>query len=105
MRVIDVINSENPTLSIEVFPPKVEAKYESIEKATEEIASYKPGYMSVTYGAGGGTSEFTVSIASNLEKKYDIPVLAHLTCISSKKLNYQKTSEWLRTHIPHPPFP
>ena len=59
---------------MEVFPPKQKDKYESIEKATEEIASYKPGFMSVTYGAGGGTSEFTVSIASNLEKKYDIPL-------------------------------
>jgi len=96
MRVIDVINSETPTLSIEVFPPKVEAKYETIEKATEEIAALKPGFMSVTYGAGGGTSDFTVSIAENLQNKYDVPVLAHLSCISStrdgvrKQLNHMK---------------
>ena len=85
MKVIDVINSENPTISMEVFPPKQEAKYASIEKATEKIAALKPGFMSVTYGAGGGTSDFTVSIATNLEKKYNIPVLAHLSCISSTK--------------------
>lgn len=94
MRVIDIINSENPTISFEVFPPKVEAKYESIEKATEEIAALKPGFMSVTYGAGGGTSDFTVSIAENLEHKYDIPVLAHLSCISS-------TREGVRSQLEH----
>lgn len=94
MRVIDIINSENPTISFEVFPPKVESKYESIEKATEEIAALKPGFMSVTYGAGGGTSDFTVSIAENLEHKYDIPVLAHLSCISS-------TREGVRSQLEH----
>ena len=96
MKVIDVINSDNPTISMEVFPPKQKDKYESIEKATEEIASYKPGFMSVTYGAGGGTSEFTVSIASNLEKKYDIPILAHLTCISSTREGVRKQLELIR---------
>ena len=96
MKVIDVINSDNPTISMEVFPPKQKDKYESIEKATEEIASYKPGFMSVTYGAGGGTSEFTVSIASNLEKKYDIPILAHLTCISSTKEGVRKQLELMK---------
>ena len=97
MKVIDVINSENPTISMEVFPPKQKDKYESIEKATEEIASYKPGFMSVTYGAGGGTSEFTVSIAANLQKKYDIPVLAHLTCISSSKEGVRKQLELMKS--------
>ncbi|MCI6665739.1 MAG: methylenetetrahydrofolate reductase [NAD(P)H] [Lachnospiraceae bacterium] len=96
MKVIDVINSDNPTISMEVFPPKQKDKYESIEKATEEIALYKPGFMSVTYGAGGGTSEFTVSIASNLEKKYDIPILAHLTCISSTKEGVRKQLELMK---------
>lgn len=94
MKVIDIINSSTPTFSIEVFPPKVEAKYESIEKATEEIASLKPGFMSVTYGAGGGTSDFTVSIAENLQNKFNVPVLAHLSCISS-------TREGVRTQLEH----
>lgn len=97
MKVIDVINSENPTISMEVFPPKQEAKYASIEKATEEIAALKPGFMSVTYGAGGGTSDFTVSIASNLEKKYDIPVLAHLSCISSTKEGVRRQLELMKS--------
>ena len=78
MKVIDIINSENPTLSLEVFPPKVSAKYESIEKATEEIAALKPGFMSVTYGAGGGTSDFTVSIAEKESSYYFRQILSDI---------------------------
>lgn len=56
MKVIDILNSEKPTLSFEVFPPKTNANYSSVEHAVEEIANLNPSYMSVTYGAGGGTS-------------------------------------------------
>jgi methylenetetrahydrofolate reductase (NADPH) len=41
--------------------------------------------MSVTYGAGGGTSKYTLEIAKNLQKTYGVPALAHLTCVSSSK--------------------
>ena len=85
MKIIDIITSDKPSLSMEVFPPKTTAAYESVQKATEDIASLKPSFMSVTYGAGGGTSDFTVSIASNIEKNYGVTALAHLSCISSTK--------------------
>lgn len=85
MKIIDIIKSEKPTLSFEVFPPKTSDKFESVKHATEEIAALKPDFMSVTYGAGGGTSEFTADIAANIQDKYGVPVLAHLTCVSSSK--------------------
>ncbi len=82
MKVIDIIKSEKPTLSVEVFPPKTTANFEVVKSATEKIADLHPSYMSVTYGAGGGTSDFTVDIAQNLMKKGVTP-LTHLTCVSS----------------------
>lgn len=85
MKIIDIIKSEKPTLSFEVFPPKTSDKFESVKHATEEIAALKPDFMSVTYGAGGGTSEFTADIASNIQNNYGVPTLAHLTCVSSTK--------------------
>ena len=85
MRIIDIINSGKPTLSMEVFPPKTDDKLSSIRQATEEIAALKPDFMSVTYGAGGGTSEFTADIAENIQNKFCVPALAHLTCVSSDK--------------------
>ena len=72
-------------MSIEVFPPKTDTLFESVKEATEEIAKLKPAFMSVTYGAGGGTSKYTLEIAKNLQKTYGVPALAHLTCVSSSK--------------------
>lgn len=85
MKVIDVLKSPDPTLSIEVFPPKTEASYKSVEDAVEKIADLNPSYMSVTYGAGGGTSMHTVSIAKHIQCDKNVTAIAHLSCISSTK--------------------
>ena len=82
MKVIDIIKNEKATLSFEVFPPKTSDKFESIKTAVEKIADLKPAYMSVTYGAGGGTSDFTADLAEDLINKGVTP-LTHLTCVSS----------------------
>ena len=85
MKIIDILKKEEMTLSFEVFPPKKETSYESVRVATEKIAALKPAFMSVTYGAGGGTSNYTIDIARNIKDKYQVPLMAHLTCISSTK--------------------
>ncbi len=96
MKVIDKIKSNKISFSFEVFPPKTADKYDSIKGAAERVASLRPDFMSVTYGAGGGTSEYTVSIASDIQKKYDIPVLAHLSCISSTRAGVRRQLELIR---------
>lgn len=85
MKIRDILAQGKPTLSFEVFPPKTAENYESIEKAAREIAGLHPSFMSVTYGAGGGTSRYTVDIADTLNNQYHVPALAHLTCVSSTK--------------------
>lgn len=85
MKIIDILNKEQMSLSYEVFPPKKETSFESVKTATEEIAALKPAFMSVTYGAGGGISQYTIDIAKNINDKYGVPMLAHLTCVSSSK--------------------
>lgn len=95
MKVIDIIKGDKPSLSFEVFPPKTTDKYESVSAATGEIARLKPSFMSVTYGAGGGTSEYTVDIAESLLKAGVTPI-AHLSCISSKKETIIKLLDTLK---------
>ena len=85
MKIIDILKQDQMSLSFEVFPPKKETSYESVRIATEEIAALKPSFMSVTYGAGGGTSEYTLDVAKNIKDKYNVPMLSHLTCVSSSK--------------------
>ncbi len=85
MKITDILNSGKLSLSFEVFPPKTETAFDSVKSATEEIAKLKPSFMSVTYGAGGGTSKYTLDIAKNIKDMYGVPTLAHLTCVSSTK--------------------
>ncbi|MBQ7326233.1 MAG: methylenetetrahydrofolate reductase [Clostridia bacterium] len=85
MKISEILKQNKQTISFEVFPPKTETAFDSIRFATEEIAGLSPAYMSVTYGAGGGTSKYTLDIAENIEKNYGVPTLAHLTCVSSTR--------------------
>ncbi|MBO5048664.1 MAG: methylenetetrahydrofolate reductase [NAD(P)H] [Clostridia bacterium] len=85
MKIIDLLKNNTLSLSFEVFPPKTDTAFESVKHATEEIAKLHPSFMSVTYGAGGGTSQYTLDIARNIKEQYGVPTLAHLTCVSSTK--------------------
>lgn len=96
MRIIDILNKEQMSLSYEVFPPKKETSFDSVRLATEEIAALNPAFMSVTYGAGGGTSQYTLAVAKNIKEKYDVPMLAHLTCVSSDKETVHQRIEELK---------
>ena len=85
MKIIEELRKETPTLSFEVFPPKTDTAFENVRAAVEEIAKLRPSFMSVTYGAGGGTSKYTLDIAKKIRDEYGVPSLAHLTCVSSTK--------------------
>ena len=85
MKLTQILNQNRFSLSFEVFPPKTSTSYESVKKATEEIAALHPAFVSVTYGAGGGTSQYTLQIARNIKESLGVPSLAHLTCVSSTK--------------------
>ena len=85
MRITDILNKGGLTVSFEVFPPKTGTAFESVKRACESIAELHPAFMSVTYGAGGGTSKYTLDIAENIKKLHGVPSVAHLTCVSSSR--------------------
>ena len=93
MKIIDLLNEDKVTLSFEVFPPKTSSRYENVLKAAEKIASLNPNFMSVTYGAGGGTSAPTVALAKDIHEKYGVEVMAHLTCVSSTREHVESMVE------------
>jgi len=96
MRITEIIKGERPSLSFEVFPPKTGDTYDSVREAAEAIADLRPGYMSVTYGAGGGTSEYTADIASRILAK-GVEPLAHLSCVSSTREGVRQQLDKLRS--------
>ncbi len=85
MKLTQLFRREGYSLSFEVFPPKNDTAFDSVKHATEEIAALRPAFMSVTYGAGGGTSCYTLEIAKNIKEHYGVPTVAHLTCVSSTR--------------------
>ena len=96
MKIRDILGQNRPTLSFEVFPPKTEDNYETVEAAAREIAKLSPSFMSVTYGAGGGTSRYTVDIAAALNNEYHVPTPAHVTCVSSTREKVHHVLEELK---------
>lgn len=98
MKIKDILAKGQPTLSFEVFPPKEESNFASVEKAALEIAKLNPAFMSVTYGAGGGTSQYTVQIASDIQSTSQVPALAHLTCVSSTREKVHSVLQEIQAH-------
>ena len=85
MRIEDILKKKR-TLSFEIFPPKKEStNIESIYKTVDELASLKPDFISVTYGAMGSTTKRTLEIAKYIKNNDNIEALAHLTGINTKE--------------------
>lgn len=96
MVVSKILNDKKLSLSFEVFPPKSDSSFDNVKEATERIASLSPAFMSVTYGAGGGTSKYTFEIAKNIQENYSVPTLAHLTCVSSTRETVRERIEEMK---------
>ena len=96
MKIIDRLRDDRIHISFEVFPPKTDAGVDSVMDTTAKIAGLNPSYISVTYGAGGGTSKNTAKIATYIRNELGVESLAHLTCASSTKAEVHQLIENLK---------
>lgn len=96
MKISELLKNPALSISFEVFPPKNDTAFDSVKEATAKIAALHPSFVSVTYGAGGGTSKYTLDIAKSIEHLYGVPTLAHLTCVSSSKETVHERIEDLK---------
>lgn len=85
MLIRECLQKKDVTLSFEVFPPKPGTPFQPVQNAVSVLSGYRPDFMSVTYGAGGGTSQNTIDIASFIQKECATSALAHLSCVSSSR--------------------
>lgn len=100
MKISEILKSEKVGISCELFPPKLGSQLGNVKEVVKEMAKLKPSYMSITYGATGGTSEYTVDIANEIKNVHHIPALAHLTCASSTREKVHSVIEQLKAeHI------
>ena len=84
MKISDILKTGKVTVSCELFPPKHGAGLSDAQNIVRQTAALRPSFISITYGAGGGTSDHTASLAAEAQK-HGIPALAHLTCVSSDR--------------------
>ena len=98
MKISDILKSETVGISCELFPPKIGSQLNNVRDIVKEMALLNPSYMSITYGATGGTSEYTVDIANEIQNINHIPALAHLTCVSSTQEKVHSVIEQLKAN-------
>lgn len=94
MKISEILKEKKITVSFEMFPPKEWSGLSETKKIAGYMSFYKPDFMSVTCGAGGGNRDFTISIASEIENTLHISALAHCTAISTsnEKLDHLLSS-------------
>lgn len=85
MKISEILKQGKPTISFEVYPPKTEELFPKHREATMKIANMKPDFMSVTYGANGGTRKFTFQMASDIQSECGVTALAHITCVTTDR--------------------
>ncbi len=85
MKIIDILRSGKRTVSFEFFPPKNEAGFEDLFRTIAALEPLKPDYVSVTYGAGGGTRRLTVEMVQRIKREIGLESMAHLTCVGSTR--------------------
>lgn len=95
MKVSELLKTDQVTISVELFPPKKGSQLENYKAIVGQMAELKPSYISCTYGATGGTSDYIVEIADTINS-YGIPAIAHLTCASSTKDKVQSVIKELK---------
>jgi methylenetetrahydrofolate reductase (NADPH) len=81
MRIADRLRTGPPCFSFEFFPPKSEEGVAQLFTTLKELADLQPGFVSVTYGAGGSTRQLTIELTSAIKRETGIEAMAHLTCV------------------------
>lgn len=81
MRIDELLGGPRPSVSFEFFPPRTDAGFAALFKAVDELKPLAPSYVSVTYGAGGGTRQKTVDLVERIQNELGVRSMAHLTCV------------------------
>jgi len=98
MKIKDIFEEKEHVISFEIFPPNKNFSEERLKEVTSELIKHKPDFISVTYGAGGTTKSGTIEMSSHIKNNLKSEVLAHLTCVGSKKTEIASFLEEAKNH-------
>jgi methylenetetrahydrofolate reductase (NADPH) len=97
-KIVDIFKQKEHTLSFEFFPPKKESQMDSFYHVVEEIVNLGADFISVTYGAGGSTRDKTMDITVELQDRFDIPTIHHITCVNHSKQELVEILDTMKTN-------
>src|SRR5207302_4067456 len=83
VKISDLLTSQRPAFSFEFFPPKDRAGMDALLETVEKLRPLAPAFVSVTYGAGGGTRARTLEVTKSIKRDVGIEAMAHLTCVGA----------------------
>ncbi|MBU4141098.1 MAG: methylenetetrahydrofolate reductase, partial [Candidatus Omnitrophica bacterium] len=84
-KIADILKEKKRTCSFEFFPPKTEKGEIKLYETAAVFAGLAPDWFSVTYGAGGSTRQKTMEIVDELQKRFNVPVMHHFTCVGHSR--------------------
>lgn len=96
MKIIHKLKPGQPAFSFEFFPPKDEAGVEQLFSTVQDLSTYNPTYVSVTWGAGGSTQKLTIELVRRIKQETGIEAMAHLTCVGATSQDIASVLEQLR---------
>ena len=95
MKIARLFGRGRPVFSFEFFPPRTDAGYTSLFRSIAELKELAPGYVSVTWGAGGSTRRKTVELVARIQGEIGLTAMAHLTCVGSSRSDLTETLDRL----------
>lgn len=95
-KISDILREKERTYSFEFFPPKTKREREKLPETAGILKELEPDWFAVTYGAGGTTRELTMDIVDELQKRFQIPTMHHLTCVGHSKAGLKAIIEKMK---------
>jgi methylenetetrahydrofolate reductase (NADPH) len=85
MRIAELYARSRPVISFEFFPPRTEAGYAPLYRTIADLKRLDPGFVSVTWGAGGSTRTKTIDLVVRIQRELGITAMAHMTCVGATR--------------------
>lgn len=85
LKISSLMADSKPFISLEFFPPRDQSAWPGFFSQVEKLEEVNPLFVSVTYGAGGSTQDYTLEIVSRMKNNYGLEPMAHLTCVGASR--------------------
>jgi methylenetetrahydrofolate reductase (NADPH) len=84
-KIPEIMREKGRTFSFEIYPPKTAEATKDLYKEVDKLVALDPDYISVTYRAGGSSASSTLEIADEIQRRFGVTVMHHLTLVGQTR--------------------